>query len=165
MTTILARYTDPKFSPLPEAQRVAVKAHREIIRKANKTPPEGWTIRTDPYLFSTINTLLLWKDFNQAATTFQSVAAKWVGPIFENRRMIRTNLVNARKVSSIFKYMATEKPEMYDLISNRLVQLLNEIATAGTYNEQEIKLIISKFIMHSLVYFEYIKLEFVIPNH
>jgi hypothetical protein len=166
MTNLLERYTNPDFSPLTSEQREQVTNFRRSIRNAGKTIPEGWTIRTGKeYIFTTLNRLLLHKDFNQAATIFQLVAAEWIDPIFKNRRMIRSNLLNARKVSSIFKYMATKKPEEYDLISSRLVQLLLEIASAGTYSENEIKLIISKFIMHLLVRFEFIKLEFVMPNH
>ena len=166
MTTILARYIDPKFSPLPEAQQVAVKAHREIIRKAKKTPPEGWTTRGDIHALDTlVSKLLLYADHTEAASQFALLASKCIQQIFDHRRIIRSGDANARKVSSIFKYMATEKPDDYDLISTRLVQLLNEIATAGTYNEEEIKLIISKFIIHSLVYFKFIEVEFRMPNH
>jgi hypothetical protein len=166
MTTILTRYIDPKFSPLSEAQGVAVKAHREIIRKANKTPPEGWTTRGDIYTLDTLQSkLLLYANPTEAASQFASLASKWIQQIFDHRRVIRSREVNARKVSSIFKYMATKKPDDYDIISTRLVQLLNEIATAGTYNEEEIKLIISKFIIHSLVYFKFIEVEFRMPNY
>ncbi len=167
MTSLLEKYTNPDFSPLTSEQREQVANFRRSIKHAGKTLPEGWTLRSssDWYIFSSLKTLLLRKDFNQAAIIFQSVASKWINQIFDNRRELRTKLVNARKVSSIFKYMAKEKPEKYDLISSRLVQLLLEIASAGTYSENDMKLIISKFIMHLLIRLECIKLEFVMPNY
>lgn len=163
---LLERYTSSKFSPLSEAQRGAVNAHRERIRKAKKTPPEGWTIRGGDYTLDTLQSkLLLYDDPTEAASQFASLASKWIQQIFENIRDIRNGEVNARTVSSIFKYMATKKPDDYGLISSRLVQLLNEIATDGTYSENGIKLIISKFIIHALVHFKFIELEFRMPNH